>query len=509
MQLRPYQEACVSQVIEKWNEFHRLLVVLPTGAGKTIIFSNIASRIPGKVLIIAHREELLNQAIDKLRSATGLSASLERAESRADRDSKVVVGSIQTLCRRFREWDPTHFSHIIIDETHHVAAESYQSVIRHFIGAKVLGVTATPDRADHRSLGDHFDEVAFELTLADLIKDKFLSPIRVRVCDVSIDLTKVAIRNGDFDTLEVGNSLEPCLGKIVDQIIQYGGKKVLVFMPLIHTSKLFTRIAESRGLNVRHVDGESENRQDTLHWFKNEEKAILSNAMLLTEGYDEPSIDTIVCLRPTKSRALYTQIVGRGTRLHPGKGNLLILDFLWMTGKHRLIRPTSLFASGEVEQLADQATQEQGEFDPEEAVSEATKEREAKLAAELAKKHRMAGRYIDPLEFGLTIHDKSLIDYEPTMKWHQEPITEKQEKLLLSFGFNPKQVKGKGHASQLLSSLFSRREMKLATPKQVRFLNRAGHKNANTYTFNKASELIDKICKRSSRVTPVPAEVSQ
>ena len=156
----------------------------------------------------------------------------------------------------------------------------------------------------------------------------------------------------------------------------------------------------ARGINARHVDGTSENRQETLEWFRTSTQAVLCNAMLLTEGYDEPSIDTIVCLRPTRSRALYTQIVGRGTRICEGKDQLLILDFLWMTGRHRLVRPTSLFAEGEVAEIADKITSRQGEFDLESAVQEARAERERKLAEELTKKKRFAGRMIDPLEWG-------------------------------------------------------------------------------------------------------------
>jgi superfamily II DNA or RNA helicase len=498
MRLRPYQETCVGQVLAKWQQHKRLLAVLPTGAGKTIIFSHLADRMPGKSLIIAHREELLNQAISKLESATGLKASLERADAVADRNSKVVVGSIQTLMRRYSQWDPHHFDQIIIDETHHVAADSYQSVLRHFADAKVLGVTATPDRADQRSLGDHFDDVAFEITLPELIKDGYLAPIRVRVCDVSIDLSKVAIRGGDFDACASADALEPVLSRIIEQIQQFGKKKVLVFLPLVSTSKQMQTMMMARGINARHVDGESENRQETLEWFRTSTHAVLCNAMLLTEGYDEPSIDTIVCLRPTKSRALYTQIVGRGTRICEGKDQLLILDFLWMTGRHRLVRPTSLFAEGEVAEIADKLTSQQGEFDIETAVEDARKERERKLAEELSKKKRFAGRMIDPLEWAMATADESVVDYEPTMRWHQEPISEKQSSLLASFGFDPRKVENRGHASVLIDSVMSRGKRELATPKQVRLLIRMGHKHAARYSKQQASELINKICKKSS-----------
>jgi superfamily II DNA or RNA helicase len=509
VQLRPYQETCVGQVLSKWQQFRRLLVVLPTGAGKTIIFSHIADRLPGKVLIIAHREELLTQAIDKLHAATGIRATLERADAVGDRDAKVVVASIQTLMRRHSQWASDHFDHIIIDETHHIAADSYQSVIRHFPDARILGVTATPDRADHKSLGDHFDDVAFELTLADLIRDSFLAPIRVRVCDVNIDLSKVSIRGGDFDTLECANAIEPVFARIIEQIQQHGGKKTLIFLPLISTSKLMTAMLNAKGISARHVDGTSEDRAQTLQWFKQAHSAVLCNAMLLTEGYDEPSIDTIVCLRPTKSRALYTQIVGRGTRLHHGKDNLLILDFLWMTGRHRLVRPTSLFSDGEVAEIADKATQQQGEFDLQEAVDQARAERERRLAEAIAKKKRFAGRLIDPIEWAMSTSDTAVVDYEATMKWHMDPISEKQAAMLASFGFDPRRVENKGHASAIIDSLMARSKRELATPKQVRLLMRMGHRHAHKYSKQQASSYLDKLCKRSSSpaipASPVPS----
>lgn len=496
--LRPYQQTCVSQVIAKWAEHKRLLAVLPTGAGKTIIFANIASRVrqQGKVLILAHREELLQQAITKIRLATGVNAQLERAEERADRSADVVVASIQTMMRRHDTFAPDHFKFIIIDEAHHVAADSYQKILGYFFGAKQLGVTATPDRADQRELGHFFDDLAFEVTLQDLIRERYLSKIRVRVCDVKIDLTNVRINTGDFDANESAGALEPMLASIAQQITLYGGKKVLVFLPLIATSQRMRDILVRHGMNAMHVDGQSPDRKEILEWFANQKEAVLCNAMLLTEGYDEPSIDTIVCLRPTRSRALYTQMVGRGTRLAPGKEQLLILDFLWMTGRHRLVRPTSLISQGEVEEIADKATTTQAEFDLEEAVHAAIAEREAKLAAELARKKKTSLKVIDPVEYGLFMHEQAITDYEPTMEWHSLPPTEKQIEILTRMKFDVSSIRDRGHASALLDSTMARTKRRLATAPQVKLLRRMGHHNAFRYSFDQASKIISERCKR-------------
>ena len=496
MQLRPYQADCVGQVVSKWTQFDRLLVVIPTGGGKTIIFAHIAKAVPGRVLILAHREELLQQAIDKIQKATGIKAELERAESSASPDCRVVVASIQTMIRRLDRFSEETFGHVIIDEAHHVAADTYQSILRRFSSAKVLGVTATPDRSDKKSLGEHFQDVAFEVNLMDLIGSGFLVPIKARVCDVSIDLSKVTFKAGDFDAGEAGDSIEPYLERIAGQIKEHGGRKVMVFLPLIRTSRMMTDICRGIGLDAEHVDGMSPDRAEILSRFAAKDRGIICNAMLLTEGYDEPSIDTIVVLRPTKSRALYTQMVGRGTRLHPGKTHLTILDFLWLTGRHRLVRPTSLFSEGEIADLADKLTSTQGEFDLQDAVQQAISEREQTLLRELAKKKANAGKLLNPVEFAVSLHSADLAEYEATMPWHYQPISDKQASILKGYGFDLHYVRNKGHASALLDAIMSRQKLGLATPKQVRFLKRLGIEKPELITFKRASQIISDTIKR-------------
>lgn len=492
MQLRPYQEKCIGQVFQSWNQYRKTLIVLPTGGGKTIIFANIASKATGRTLIVAHREELLQQAIDKIKTSTGLVADLERAESTSSINTKIVVGSIQTLIRRLDRFTMDDFQNVIVDESHHVAADSYQTVLGHFARSRILGVTATPDRSDKKQLGSFFETVAYEVTLMELIKDGYLSPIKVRVCDVSIDLSKVSFSAGDFDSNDTAHAIEPYLQRVAEQIKQYGGKKTLVFLPLIATSQKMTGICQSIGLNARHVDGGSEDRADILRWFKDQERAVLCNAMLLTEGYDEPSIDTIVCLRPTRSRALYTQMVGRGTRLFPGKNHLTILDFLWMTGKHKLVKPTRLVTADEVGDIADDLISKQGEFDLQDVAGEAVIQRETALAKQLAIKKRATGILIDPVEYAVSVHDTSLADFEPTMPWHSQPMSFKQEQMLTSYGFDVKLVTCKGHASAIIDRLMTRNHMNLASPKQVRVLQRYGVKKPEQWTRKAASEFLDK-----------------
>jgi superfamily II DNA or RNA helicase len=181
--LRPYQCEAVEAAIRGFNEFRRQLIVCPTGSGKTLLFAKIAEHYqPGRSLVIAHREELLEQARDKILRATGIVGGIEAGERTASLDAPVVVASVQTLMRepRRRRFAPDHFALIVVDEAHHALGESYQRVLGYFEDAWVLGVTATSDRGDKRLLSDFFENVAHETTLVDLIRDGYLCRVRVK-----------------------------------------------------------------------------------------------------------------------------------------------------------------------------------------------------------------------------------------------------------------------------------------------------------------------------------------
>jgi superfamily II DNA or RNA helicase len=212
VRLRDYQKRVVLQTLRAWEGHQRLLGVAPTGSGKTIIFSAIAhARQPaGKTLIMAHREELIDQNIDKLYKSTGLIADKEKAEFRARMTSQVVCGSVQSLMGKRRErFAPDHFATIIVDEAHHSLADSYQSVLSYFSGAKVLGVTATPDRGDKKNLGDFFEHVAFEITLPELINSGYLVKPVAKTVPLKIDLRGVRKTAGDFNAGDLEDAISP------------------------------------------------------------------------------------------------------------------------------------------------------------------------------------------------------------------------------------------------------------------------------------------------------------
>ena len=303
--------------------------------------------------ILAHRDELLDQARDKIFRAVGLLADKEKADDYASLSSDIVVASVQTLSRRDRllRFPPNHFSTVIIDEAHHILAASYLAILEHFNGAKVFGVTATPDRGDKKNLAAYFEKVAFEIGLTDLIRAKWLCPIKVKTVPLAIDISAVGMRAGDFSDEELAQALEPVLRELAQAIKEHvGQRKSLIFLPLIRTSYQFAEILREHGLAAEAIHGESTDRKEILARFSAGQTRLLCNAMLLNEGYDEPSIDCVVCLRPTTIRSLFAQMIGRGTRIHPGKENLLLLDFLWLSREHNLVGPASLIAKDAVEQ---------------------------------------------------------------------------------------------------------------------------------------------------------------
>jgi len=511
MELRAYQLEALRAVLFQWRTVRRTLLVLPTGTGKTIVFSHLAKRLAeaGKrVLILAHREELIDQAIDKLHRATGICASKEMAKHKADRGASVVVASVQTLTGdRLASWPADHFDVLIIDEAHHTLADTYMAIIGQFSTARLLGVTATPDRGDKKGLQKVYDSIAYQYRLGKAIKEGHLAPVKALTLPLEIDLSKVRTQAGDFSAREAGDALGPYLEQIADAMdIHCRQRKTVVFLPLISTSQRLAAMLSARGARVAEINGKSPDRREILQDFSEGKYHVLCNSMLLTEGWDEPSVDCIVCLRPTKIRALYAQIVGRGMRLHPGKDHLLLLDFLWHTARHQLCRPGSLVAEND---MADRmATRDPGaEYDllegAEEAERDATAEREEKLARKLAEMRHRKKKLVDPLQYAISICDTDLADYVPAFGWEREPMTEAQRNALDSAGIDHGAIETKGHASAIMDVLKRRREDGLATPKQVRLLEQRGFERVGLWTFDRASAMITRLAQNNWRVTPL------
>lgn len=508
MELRAYQQEAKDAIFAEWgNGVKKTLLVLPTGCGKTIVFAKVAEecvREGNRVLILAHRGELLDQAADKIAKTTGLGCATEKAEkSCLGSWFRIVVGSVQSLMRekRLGQFSEDYFDTIIIDEAHHSISDSYQRVLQHFPEAEVLGVTATPDRGDMKNLGTFFESLAYEYTLPKAIKEGYLSPIQAVTIPLKIDISGVSVQSGDFKSGDIATALDPYLDRIAEEMKQYcRDRKTVVFLPLVKTSRKFRDILNKNGFQAAEVNGESKNRAEILEDFAAGRYNVLCNSMLLTEGWDCPDVDCIVVLRPTKVRSLYCQMVGRGTRLAPGKEQMLLLDFLWHTERHELCHPAHLICDSEevAKKMTENLEKDAGyPTDIEEAEKTASEDviaqREEALAKKLAEMKRRKRNLVDPLQFEMSIQAEDLAGYVPAFGWEMAPPSDKQKNILEKLGIMPDEIDNAGKASKILERLDKRKQEGLTTPKQIRCLEKYGFQHVGTWQFETAKNLINRI----------------
>lgn len=373
MNLRPYQHDAVRGVQTTLSGRRSALVVMPTGTGKTVCFAHIAKQAVSRVMVIAHREELVQQAADKIRAVTGISPDIEMAEYKAGRMYKapVVVASVQTLCapygdaHRMMKFNPDEFDMLVIDEAHHATADSYRRIIAHFARnprLRTVGFTATPDRADKAALGMVFDAVAFQYEIRSAMSDGWLVPIETQQVIVKdLDFSHVKTIAGDLNQGELATIMqqEKVLHGVVTPTIEIAGKrKTLVFAASVAHAERMAEIFNRHGITSAVVHGGTfkDDRRRILQAYADGRIQVLCNCGVAVEGFDCPGIEVVAIARPTKSRALYTQMVGRGTRVLPNvvdgisdpearrraiansaKPNMLVIDFTGNSGRHKLV----------------------------------------------------------------------------------------------------------------------------------------------------------------------------
>jgi ATP-dependent helicase IRC3 len=354
LELRDYQVKALQAIGEAGRRgVRRQLVVLPTGAGKTVVFSHLLKRRPGRALVVAHREELLTQAAEKIRLVDpSADIGIVRAELN-EIDARITIASIQTIARSKRlAMLGADIKSVVIDEAHHATAETYGRVLTYLgafesDGPFVLGCTATPERGDRVGLGEVFEEITYSMTILEAIAGGYLCDLSAVRVALATDFSDVKVRHGDLADGDLGDALMAANAPqfAVSAYLQHAqGRKALCFTPTIATAEAFSDAFCNAGVRAEWLSGDTprDERQAILARLKSGQTSVVANCGVLLEGYDEPSISCIVVARPTKSRPLYQQMIGRGTRLYPGKSGCLVIDLVGSSSRHELATVASL-----------------------------------------------------------------------------------------------------------------------------------------------------------------------
>ena len=547
MNLRPYQSAASDAIFKEWLDNDSTLVVMPTGGGKTILFADVIRRVfPRRALVIAHREELIFQARDKIERVTGLKADVEMGEYRAEGGlfgmARVVVSTIQTQCSggdgggRMAKFDPSQFGLLIIDEAHHATSPSYRRVIDYYRSnqaLKVLGVTATPDRADEEALGQVFQSVAFDYEVLDAIHDGWLVPIEQQMVHVEgLDYSSIRTTAGDLNggdlaaVLEAEKNLQQMASASVAII---GNRRALVFTASVKAAEMTAEIFNRhRGGMATWVCGETdrEERRRRLADFAAGKWQVVCNCGVLTEGFDDPGVEVIIMGRPTKSRSLYSQMVGRSTRPLPGvvdgpetpearraaiaasaKPSCLVVDFVGNAGKHKLVTSADILGGKVSEEALERAVKRVSTAGGPVNMTEALDEEEAELREQkrLAEAARRAGLVATARFTTQSVDPFDVLHLDPVKPrgWDAgRQLTEKQRSLLAKQGINPDRISF-AEGRQLIAEIFRRWDGKLCSFKQAKVLRKYGYDTQ--VSFAEASGIIDGLARNGWRRVPAGA----
>lgn len=565
--LRPYQRECFAAVRDALQGGRSTLVVMPTGSGKTVLFGHVAATWQsGRVLIVAHRDELIQQAAQKVGKIVGEKCAIEMGGDRSNESSfwksHVVVTSVQTMCRpnRHERFDPHEFGLIVIDEAHHSVADTYMRILGHFRQnpeLKLLGVTATPDRADEEALGRVYESVAFEYGIRDAIEDGWLVPIQQQLIQVhDLDFSRCRSTAGDLNQGDLASIMEAekMLHAVVDPTMEIAGdRKTLVFTTSVAHAERACEIANRhKPYSAEWIHGGTpiDVRRDILRRYSAGDFQFLFNCAIATEGFDEPTIQVIAMARPTKSRALYSQCIGRGTRPLTGavdgieeaadrraaiaaseKPNVLVLDFVGNSGKHKLVHATDVLG---VDYSDDELT---------EALEEIRLRSEAGEATDIEDAFRMAAERRENARRQMEIEEAARLKYEEEQAIRNQDAARRRGVVAKAdyskrevdpfdlFDIHRKRERGwdsgkrptpkmlevlrkgqipesqleqltLGEAKQLLPKVIDRWQRGLCSLKQANILNRYGYSKDSTRA--EAKQIIDALA--ANRWKPLPKE---
>lgn len=531
MELRKYQAECVDAIFREWSLVRSTMAVLPTGAGKSVVFANVANRAEGRVLVLAHRTELVDQAVRHL-DRVELAVDVEQA----DREAMVhtawcVVASVQTLqSNRLARWPKNAFSHIIIDECHHATAKSYRAILDHF-DAKVLGVTATPDRTDRVGMGSIFESVAYRMDIEDLVNDGFLvdvvaKHIVVPKWDISAIRVSSKATGGDRDLIQsqIDKAMteEQLYHDIANPLIkESAGRPTLVYMPGVHSSTELKRILGGYvdPDTVGHLDGKThpQIRSELLKGFRDGRIKILTNCMILTEGVDLPNAEVIALARPTKSRSLFSQILGRGMRPDPSNASKKTMTFLNFvpeeTGHHELVTPLDVLGGRPMHEVSDEVRECAEEFlrqgmRPRDAMTAAEREIAERLTEEdRLKREEEAARRARVLAHNQMVSVDAAYSIGNQGEWERERKeiekdrpSQRVAEFLQKHGMSVVGL-NKRQASEKMRKYTNRLSQGLCTYKQMKCLKNAGLRYMDV-SREEASEIINILVANKWRATP-------
>lgn len=546
IQLRDYQSRAVESVIREWESVRSTLFVAATGTGKTTVFTEIICRMrPARTLILAHREELIFQAKRRIQEQGELECQIEMADQSASTHflfkSPVIAATVQTLIsgrgdyRRMQRFNPHDFGLLVIDEGHHSTAASYRKIIEYFSqnpDLKILGCTATPDRADEEALGQIFESVADVYEILDAIHDGWLVPIDQQMVNVEgLDFSEIRTTAGDLNwgdlahVMEDEKNLYGVCGSTMEII---GDKRTIVFTTSVRHAEMACNIFNRYKSGMANwICGKTPKvkRREIMQQFSNGDLQLLCNVGCVTEGVDVPAAEIVVMGRPTKSRSLYAQMAGRILRPLPNivdhlgtpderknaiaesvKPSALIIDFVGNSGRHKLITSADILGgnvSEEAIELAARKARESGmplrmneELD--EAEAELRRQDEIRRRQEEERKSRLVARVkyntqsIDPFNaFDLELPGRE-------RGWDiGKQLSLKQRAVLLKVGINPDSMPY-AHAKQILNEQFRRWKNKLCTLKQANVLKKFGYDTKNLLMTD-ASKLLDELAKNRWR----------
>jgi superfamily II DNA or RNA helicase len=516
--LRPYQESAVDGAQKELADNRSTLIVMPTGSGKTRVMTELVQRRKrDRVLLLAHRDELLQQARARFAHDCAELVGLDQAQVFAG-DERIVVGSVQTVSRpdRLERFSPDRFDLIMVDEAHHAPAASYKRVLDYFAAAKVLGVTATPDRADEKAMGQIFESVAFLYEIEDAIRDGWLCEVACsRIQIAGLDLSSVRTVAGDLNQGELDAVMaaeEVLLGVADTTMREAGRRKTLVFTTSVENAHRLAEIMNRHRPDcARAVDGKTEidERRGLLADHQDDKYQFLCNVGIATEGYDDPSISCVSVARPTKSRALYTQMVGRGLRIAKDKQDCLILDFVGNSGRHKLACALDVLGgryTEEEEEIAQEIVaknpgmQARAALDQAKVLADIDKQKreEAARRASIKAKAIYTKQKVDP--FGV-FHMDVQREREMAERFGGKVASDKQLSCLEKFGITIEPGMTSQLASKLIGTAIMRRQKDLASFKQLKVLQKAGI-NAVNISFKRASSIIDALARNGWKPLP-------